>query len=77
MEKQSDRDALSKIRRHVVEAEWHVAKLRRIVEKMVRDEHPRQAEMARRVLQTLEHSLALARDHLSRKEQSAAFEGPP
>jgi len=70
LDERSDEDALSKTQRHVIEAEQHVANLRRIVEEMVRDKHPEQAEMARRVLRTLEESLALARDHLAREERS-------
>ncbi len=69
MDERSDQDALSTVRRHVIEAEQHVADLKRIIEEMVRDKHPKQAEMARRVLRTLEESLALARDHLAREQE--------
>ena len=72
MEKQSDEDATSTAQRHVIEAEQHVADLKRILQELLRDKHTAQAEVARRVLQTLEESLALARDHLAREEQKIA-----
>lgn len=70
MGERSDEDDLSRVQRHVIEAEQHVADLKRIVAEMARDKHHKQAEMARRVLRTLEQSLALARDHLVREEAS-------
>jgi hypothetical protein len=69
LNERSDEADLFRVQRHVIEAERHVADLKRIVEELVRDKHPVQAEMARRVLRTLEQSLALARDHLAREEQ--------
>ena len=68
MGKRPDEDALSRTRRHVDEAEQHVADLKRIIEELVRDKHSAQAELARRVLGTLEQSLMLAREHLAREE---------
>lgn len=68
MDKRSDEDALSRAQRHVIEAEQHVANLKRVLKELVRDKHLKQAETARRVLSTLEESLALARDHLAREK---------
>ena len=72
MDKQSDEDALSTTQRHVIEAEQHVADLKRILQELLRDRHTAQADVARRVLQTLEESLTLARDHLAREEKKIA-----
>ncbi len=74
MGEQPKESAISTVQRHVIEAERHVADLKRIVDEMVRDKHPKQAELARRLLHTLEESLALARDHLDRVEKSAKFQ---
>jgi hypothetical protein len=74
LDKRPDEDALSMTRRHVNEAEQHVADLRRIVEELVRDKHAAQAELARRVLSTLEQSLMLAREHLAREESGFPFQ---
>jgi hypothetical protein len=62
----------STAQRHVIEAEQHVADLRRILEELLRDKHAAQAEVARRVLHTLEESLRLARDHLARERERPA-----
>ena len=72
MDTPSDEDGLSTAQRHVIEAEQHVADLKRILDEMIRDKHPVQAELARRVLHTMEESLALARDHLDREVKKAA-----
>jgi GAF domain-containing protein len=69
LNKPSHEDELSKVQRHVMEAEQHVADLKRIVEELLRDKHTAQAALARRVLHTLEESLALARDHVTREEE--------
>lgn len=62
---------VSTARQHVVQAEHHVAHQRRIVEELVRRKHLRQADMAQRVLHTLEDSLKLAQEHLAREEEKA------
>lgn len=72
MDKKTEESSLSMTQRHVIEAEQHVADLRRILEELLRDRHATQAAMARRVLQTLEESLRLARDHLAREEEKIA-----
>ena len=69
---ESDEDQLSTAQRHVIEAEQHIADLSRILEELVRDRHAEQAELARKVLQTLEESLRLARDHLAREKKKIA-----
>lgn len=58
-------------RRHVAEAEQHVAHMRRIVEQLAQGKNPALAETARHVLQTLEDSLRLAQDHVDREERNA------
>lgn len=65
-------DSVSMARRHVTEAERHVADLKRILEELVQDKHPEQAELARRVLRTMEDSLRLAQDHLAREQNARA-----
>ena len=72
MDERSDEDAASTAQRHVIEAEQHVADLKRILEELLRHRHTAQAEVARRVLHTLEVSLALARDHLAREQDKIA-----
>jgi hypothetical protein len=67
-------ESASTAQQHVLEAEQYVADLKRIVEELVRDKHPAQAELARRVLRTLEESLTLAREHLAREEAKLAGE---
>ncbi len=56
-------------RRHVAEAEQHIADQRNIIEHLERNRHSAQAAIARRVLSTLENSLRLAQEHLAREEQ--------
>jgi hypothetical protein len=58
-------DPLTMIRRHVLEAEGHVARQRAFVAKLVRSGNAVVAADARVVLATLEKSLELAREHLS------------
>ena len=72
LNQRSDEDTLSRLRRHVAEAEQHVADQKRIIEKWVGGGHTVQADLARRVLVTLEESLTLARDHLSREQKRAS-----
>lgn len=57
--------------RHVIQAEQHVARVGRIIDRLSQDKHQALAETARLVLQTLEHSLRLAEEHLAREEQKA------
>jgi hypothetical protein len=68
----SEESPLSVAQRHVIEAEQRVADLKRILKELLRDRHAVQAEMAGRVLHTLEESLRLARDHLAREQEKTA-----
>ena len=72
LEKGTGESSLSMAQRHVIEAESHVADLRRILDELLRDRHAAHAELAGRVLHTLEESLRIARDHLAREEDKAA-----
>jgi hypothetical protein len=69
LNRESDEDQVSTAQRHVIEAEQHVADLSRILKEMVRDRHAEQAGLARKLLQTLEESLRLAREHLAREKK--------
>lgn len=61
-----DEDAVAQARRHVAEAEVHIARQEALLAKLVReDKHPGLAAEAREILSTLKHSLDLARDHLA------------
>jgi hypothetical protein len=73
LDTRSDESA-STAQQHVLEAEQYVADLKRILEELVRDKHPAQADLARRVLRTLEESLTLAREHLAREQAKLARE---
>lgn len=57
-------DTLARAERRVREGEERVARQIATVEEMDRDNHPRAAAQARKVLATLERALELARDHL-------------
>jgi hypothetical protein len=57
-------------RRHVREAEGHVARQEALVAKLDRDGHAELAAQARMLLATLQTSLKLAREDLSRIETS-------
>ena len=50
--------------RHVLEGEERVARQRALIEEMDRDEHPVVADQARRILETMEQTLRLSRQHL-------------
>ena len=50
--------------RHVAEGEVRIARQRKIVEEMDRDNHPNAAATARRVLAVMEDPLRLLRQHL-------------
>ena len=56
--------SLAAAERRLVEGEARVARQERIVEDMVRDNHPEAAEMGRAVLATLRRALALCREHV-------------
>jgi hypothetical protein len=58
-------DPLTMTRRHVLEAEGHVARQEALVAKLDRDGHAALADEAREFLATLKTSLELAREHLS------------
>jgi hypothetical protein len=72
----SDKDQASTAQRHVIEAEQHIADLHRILEELQRDRHTQQAELAGRVLRTLEESLRIARAHLAREREKIAAGSP-
>jgi hypothetical protein len=61
----STEDALAMTRRHVLEAEGHVARQEALVAKLDRDGHIALADEARKILATLRRSLELAQEHLS------------
>jgi hypothetical protein len=65
MSDRSREDPLAMIRRHVLEAEGHVARQEALVEKLDRGGHAALVVEARVMLATLKKSLELARDHLS------------
>ena len=59
-------DRLATARRHVAEAEHHVARQEMLLERLSRDERRATAATdAREVLDTLKHSLRLAREQLA------------
>jgi hypothetical protein len=60
----SQETPLEQAQRHVLEGEQRVARQRAIIEEMDRDEHPAVAAQARHVLETLEETLRLSRQHL-------------
>ena len=62
-------DRLSVARRHVAEAERHVADQMRILYELERDGHWQLAAQARALLTTLENSLRLAREDVARIEK--------
>jgi hypothetical protein len=58
--------ALAQARRHVAQAEDHVARQKTLIERLSKDEkHHALAAEAREILHTLEHTLELARQHLA------------
>jgi hypothetical protein len=57
---------------HVIEAEGHVARQRDVLTELERDAHAKAAELARAILQNLERSLELAREHLKREQDGHA-----
>jgi hypothetical protein len=61
----STEDPLTITRRHVLEAEGHVARQETLVAKLDRWGHVALAAEARELLATLKKSLELAREHLS------------
>lgn len=50
--------------RHVAEFEQRVERQKRLIERLERDKHVKMLGEARKVLETLEQSLGLARQHL-------------
>jgi hypothetical protein len=59
-------NALAQAHRHVAQAENHVANQRALVERLSKDaKHVALAAEAKEILSTLEHTLILARQHLS------------
>jgi hypothetical protein len=65
MSDRSTEDPLAMIRRHVLEAEGHVARQEALVTKLDRGGNVALAAHAREILATLKKSLELAQDHLS------------
>ena len=60
-----DEDPIAQARRHVREAEGHVARQETLIERLSHnDNHAALAEQAREILGTLRQSLSLAREHL-------------
>ncbi len=57
-------DPIAQAQRHVREAEAHIARQSKLIEELERDGHTRMAEQARTVLNTIRHTLELARQHL-------------
>jgi hypothetical protein len=68
---------LSQAQRHVLENEQRVARQRDIIAEMDRDEHPKVAAKARRLLETMEETLRLARQHLEFEKGRCAPMPPP
>ncbi|HET8995242.1 MAG TPA: hypothetical protein VFN42_01105 [Acetobacteraceae bacterium] len=71
----SSEGPLSQAARHVMEAEQRVARQSRLLHELERDGHSRLATEARKVLQTLQRTLELSRNHL-RLEQEYAGKRP-
>jgi hypothetical protein len=67
----SAQDHLAIAQQHVIEAEEHVARQRELLTELERDSHAKAAKLARAVLETLEKSLELAREHLEREQDEA------
>ena len=66
LERKPAESPLEQAHRHVVQAEDQVARQRALVEKLSQEEkHIALAAEAREILNTLEHTLVLARQHLS------------
>lgn len=65
-------DPLSQATRHVVEAEERVARQSRLLYELERDGHSRLAMEARKILQTLQRTLELSRNHLRLEQEYAA-----
>ena len=60
-----DEDPLAQARRHVRQAEGHVARQEALIERLsLNDNHAALAEQAREILRTLRQTLSLAREHL-------------
>lgn len=56
---------LAMAERHVMEAEGHVERQRKLIEVLIRDKHERMVAHARKILEILEQSQKLARMHLA------------
>ncbi|MBV8095184.1 MAG: hypothetical protein JOY71_13945 [Acetobacteraceae bacterium] len=68
-------DAVARAERHVWQAEAHFAHLARIIEEWDKmPEHGPTVAILRKVLPTLQQSLELAREHLSRERQKRGLE---
>jgi hypothetical protein len=61
---QSSEDPLAMAARHVMEGEERVARQEAILEELVKDGREREAAAARKVLETMQTTLKLAREHL-------------
>jgi hypothetical protein len=66
----SAEDSLAMTRRHVLEAEGHIAGQEALVAKLDRAGHVALVAEAREILTTLRTSLALAREHLLRDSET-------
>jgi hypothetical protein len=67
---QLPRSELETARRYASEAEARVIRQMAIIEELVRDNHPRTAHVARKILTTLSDSLDRARDHVRTLEEA-------
>src|SRR5689334_12085011 len=66
---------LDRAKRHVAEAEAHVARQKQIIDEMERDDHPEAAERARNLLATFCRTLEVMRAHLAELRASTPTGG--
>ncbi len=66
---------LEMARRHLAEAEKHIARQEAIIAEMVLHRHPYAASMGERLLETMRFYLANAKAHVDRLERRDIFEG--
>lgn len=67
-------DPLAMAERHVREFEANVARQRVILDEMIREDHPTEAEQAKAALATYEDSLRLAHEHLRMEREARGLE---
>ncbi len=70
-------DHLAIAQQHVIEAEEHVARQRELLTELQRNSHPKAAKLAQVILENLEKSLELAREHLKLEQEHAGQHYPP